>query len=136
MGKVGGKIASAIDQLTGQIRMAKAGADGGSGDGTPQGRGCKSDGRRNGEQCATRHVPGIDKYIFSMEREKRREKMDERTVIKETLNLLDVGFDPSQIVALMRLRHRVQREEDEEWAITYRRLKFARWLVEHEMLSE
>jgi len=62
--------------------------------------------------------------------------MDDRVVIRETLNLLDEGFDPAQIVALMRLRHRLQREEDEEWAVTYRRLKFARWLVEHRRIGE
>jgi hypothetical protein len=74
--------------------------------------------------------------ICSIRGEERGQKMDGRVVIRETLNLLDEGFDPAQIVALMRLRHRLQREEDEEWAITYRRLKFARWLVEHKVLSE
>ena len=79
---------------------------------------------------------GFGDIIYCIRREERGQKMDDRLVIKETLNLLDEGFDPAQIVALMRLRHRLQREEDEEWAITYRRLKFARWLVEHRRLGE
>jgi hypothetical protein len=72
-----------------------------------------------------------------MRRKARKEStMEDYALMKERLNLLEEGFDPEQIQALIRMRQRFRRVENEEVDITYRRLKFARWLVDHKLLSE
>jgi hypothetical protein len=91
----------------------------------------------NGPPGTCRQVTGpILRYCIPWNTREGGRKMDDQVVIKETLNLLEEGFDPAEIVALMRLRLRIQKEEDEETAIIYKRLKFACWLVEHGRLSE
>jgi hypothetical protein len=62
--------------------------------------------------------------------------MNDYKLMKERLNLLEDGFNPEQIQALIRLRERLRREEDAELAIAQRRLKFVRWLIERKLLSE
>jgi hypothetical protein len=55
---------------------------------------------------------------------------------EDSVRLLNEGFTAEQIVALIDLRQRLQHDNDEGLAIEHKRLKFARWLVEHNLLQK
>ena len=62
--------------------------------------------------------------------------MNDQELIKQSERLLHEGFTQAQILALLRLRHRVEQERHAERAGEYKRLQFARWCVEHDMLHK
>ena len=62
--------------------------------------------------------------------------MNDQGLIEQSERLLHEGFTQAQILALLRLRQRLEQERHAELAGEYKRLKFARWCVEHDILHK
>jgi hypothetical protein len=61
-------------------------------------------------------------------------EMYDPLLVEDCAKLLNEGFTAEQIAALIDLRRHLQRNHDEGQAIEHKRLEFARWLVEHNLL--
>ena len=62
--------------------------------------------------------------------------MNDQGLIEGTAPLLHAGLTETQIRALLRLRHRLEQDRRAEQAGELKRLKFARWCVEHDLLHK
>jgi hypothetical protein len=62
--------------------------------------------------------------------------MYDPALVEDCVKLFNEGFTAEQMAALIDLRHRLHREHDKESDIEHKRLEFARWLFEHNLIQK